>query len=403
MHTLTLFGAMVLAALLAGKAAGLLRAPKVTGYLLAGLALGPSGLAVVSGTATAQMGLLSQLAIALILFDIGGEFDPATIERHGGRGLRVALVETAITGVLVFSLTMAAGASPAVAALLAALALETSPSATILVVKEFQAKGLVTSTLLAAVAADILIAVTAFHIVLVIAGLATLPAALWAVGGSILVGSAAGWLLGRIGQALPKDPELLLLGFGLLLLTRGASNTLGVSGMLAIFVAGAVTAGFGEVRARIFHILKPISGVLYALFFVLAGASLHLDLLPAVGVVGASYAAGRLAGKLLGGFAGAALHRRSMPRWKTLPLGLVSHAGVAIGLAMSLQRHAPDLLPTVQVIVLASVVVFELLGPVATKVCLSMAQEAGRSTDEFDLDVLDENGHPPVPEGGKST
>ena len=392
MDRLALIGTVILSALLTGKAARWLSIPKVTGYLMAGLALGPTGLGIISQQDTTEMNLLSRLAIALILFDIGGEFDLATLRRHGTRGFKVALIEGGSTLLIVFCLLCAVGAPFPIALLLASIAVETSPSATILVVKELQARGHFTSTLLVVVAADVLISIASFHIFLAALGYTSLISTIKVLGGGMILGVLSGGILGRTGRRLDKDSELLLLAFGLLLVLQGVARTYGLSSMVATMVSGTTAASFPEVRERIFHSLKPIAGVLYAVLFVIAGASLHLDMVSGMGWLGAAYVIGRTAGKLLGGVIGVHVGARPLSSRHVLPLGLVPHAGVALGLTMNLATVQPDLAPTVTVVVLSAIVLFEMVGPIGVSACLKMAGEAKQPTDALELDVLDDNG-----------
>ncbi|MBI4860956.1 MAG: cation:proton antiporter [Candidatus Riflebacteria bacterium] len=400
MDRLALLGLMLLGALALGKTARRFTIPKVSGYLVAGLLLGPSGLAAVTGRDIGEMGLISRLAIALILFDIGGELDVATVRQHGGRALLSAMLEGAVTLALVFTVVWWVSSSVALALLLACIAVETSPSATILVVKEVQARGPFTMALLSFVAADVVIAISAFHVSLALLGIGGPVALLQALGGALGLGVLFGWMIGKIGSRLSTDLDLLLFVFGMLLLLQGFSRSLGASRMIATLVCGAAAASSPAVRGRIFDILKPIAGVLYAVMFVMAGAALHLDLLRDIGKVGVAYVVTRILGKALGGLLGGAMQSEQLRRWKVLPLGLFPHAGVAIGLTLTLSELQPALAPTVTVVVLSAVVLFELIGPIATSACLRLAGEAGQPTDVLDLEVLEGSENGGVNNGG---
>lgn len=386
---MALLGVVFLAALVIGKLARGLAVPKVSGFLLAGFLVGPSVCGVIHESDIAELALFSRLAIALILFDIGGEFDPATLRREGVQGLRISAVTGVITAAIVATLLRLAGAPWAIAVVLALIALETSPSATVLVVKELGARGPVTNRLLSVVASDVVLAIAGYYLALSALGVTSWRSALISLGGGLVMGAIAGALLGAAGRKLERDAELLLFAFGLLLVLQGACRTLHVSAMLSTLVSGSVAASFPEVRHRIFETLRPISGLLYAILFVMAGARLHLDLLANIGWLGVAYLAGRAAGKLIGGSLAVRRFEPDVATMRFVPMALLPHAGVAMGLTMNLSGAHAEIGPTVTVVVLSAIVAFELLGPLGTSLCLRLAQETGAYSDNANLDVLD--------------
>lgn len=386
---MALLGTVFLAALLMGKMARALSIPKVTGFLLAGFLVGPSAIGFVKESDVGQLVLFSRLAIALILFDIGGEFDPTTLRRDGIRGLRISGIVAAVTAGSVLLLLRLAGAPWPIAIILACIALETSPSATVLVVKEMQARGPVTNRLLSVVAADVVFCIVGYYLALAGVGLTSWSASVISIAGGVCIGAMAGALLATVGRTLKRDADLLLFAFGLLLVLQGACRTVHVSAMLATLVSGTVAASVPAVRHRIFDILRPVAGLLYAILFVLAGARLHLDMLMNVGWLGVAYLAGRTVGKLGGGYLAARRCEPEVAGMRFLPLALLPHAGVALGIAMNFATAHPELGSTVTVVVLSAIVAFELLGPIGTSTSVRLAGEAGSYSDNENLDVLD--------------
>jgi Kef-type K+ transport system membrane component KefB len=193
--------------------------------------------------------------------------------------------------------------------------------------------------------------------------------------------------------------ELVLLTFGVLLCIVGFAPEVGLSTMLASIVSGAVVANKHSVRGRLFEVLKPLTGILYTLFFVLAGASLHLELVQNMGALGVGYLVTRSICKLAGGAAGvrlANLHRTGA-RW--IPLALVPHAGVAIGLTLTLDRIHPEFSALVKVVILSAIFFFEIVGPFSTKMSLRLSGEELEAVDTYDLDVLASGQDVDKPEG----
>ncbi|MBI4872380.1 MAG: hypothetical protein HY814_12530, partial [Candidatus Riflebacteria bacterium] len=144
-----------------------------------------------------------------------------------------------------------------------------------------------------------------------------------------------------------------------------------------------------SVRGRLFDVLKPITGMLYLIFFILAGASLHIGLMRDTGAIGVGYLLARFAGKVAGSSLG--LRAAGLARGPTrfLPLAMTPHAGVAIGLLLSLDTTHPEYSSLLKVVVLSSIVVFEIVGPVLTRWSLQLSGEARSPVDTYDLDVLE--------------
>ncbi len=349
-----------------------LRLPNVTGYILAGILLGPCALNLIPAWLSGGMDFLTDLALAYIAFSAGRYFRVAELRRSGARVIAVTLAESlcaalAVTLTMIFIFRLPAPFS----LLLGAIGCATAPASTILTIRQYRAKGLFVHTLLQVTAIDDAVALAAFSVCTAVVnamhtgGVRLADVALplvWNLG-SIALGLAAGALLHRVSRGPLNDMHALIPVNILLLTLCGLCSLAGISPLLACMALGAgyVNSGGGK---RLFKKLDKFSPPFLLLFFVLSGMRLDLPSLATAGVIGVTYFFVRIAGKYAGACAGARLcgYPRSVTRY--LGLALTPQAGVSIGLAVLGQRMLPpaegSLLTTV---ILSSAVLYELTGP----------------------------------------
>jgi Kef-type K+ transport system membrane component KefB len=145
--------------------------------------------------------------------------------------------------------------------------------------------------------------------------------------------------------------------------------------MIASLAVGATMVNLSTESRRLFQALGETDPPLYAIFFVIAGADLNVKLLASLGVMGAVYVGARLAGKYIGAWIGTTRARMPEQVRRSLGFGLFSQAGLAIGLTITIAERFPELAPTVNTIVLAAVVIFEIIGPLSTRIVLARTGE----------------------------
>ena len=202
-----------------------------------------------------------------------------------------------------------------------------------------------------------------------------LVAGAWEIGGSLLLGIGLGipiaYLTGRIQPGEPTLVEAL----GLVFLCGGIAIWLDVSFILASMVLGSVVANLARHHTRPFHAIEGIEWPFMILFFVLAGASLHIDALYHVGLIGSAYVILRVIGRFLGAWMGGVISRAGplVRRW--MGLALMPQAGVALGMALVATERCPNVGEIILTVVIAATVVFELIGPVLTRIALVCAGE----------------------------
>ncbi len=384
----------------AAQLARLVRLPSVTGYLVAGLVLGPSGLNLLPRDLLEErLRTFTDIALMLVAFAIGERLDLGQLARGARALVRVSLAESfgafAVVAIAVFAAAYATRpfgvltdwhTCLALALVCGSIAVATAPAATIAVIRELGAAGLVSRMLLSCVAVNNALSVALFGLCVVIAQLllGTAPGALWLqaampfamIAGSLalglLVGLAADWILHR----LTDRSEVLIAALSAVFLTGGLAELLGFSAMLAGLAAGFAIVNRDRRDVRAFRALNDFEPPIYGIFFALAGAQLHLRELIAAGLVGAAFVLGRALGKA----AGAYLALRSLRRTELPPalgLGLLTQAGLAIGLAYLVRQN--DALATIRTaiinVVVASVVINELVGPALVRWILAAAGE----------------------------
>lgn len=382
-QTLLTLGAVLLVGLLADEASRRLRLPTVTVLLLLGIAVGPEVLDLLPAATDDWFPIVSTIALTMVGFILGGEFTADHLKANGRAYLVLAAAQGIAVAALIALVLLLAGVEVSLALCLAGIAVATAPAATLAVVQEQGADGPFTRALLTVVALDDVIAVTLFAVLATVAAAVTasgsvglLGEAVWeifgAVGLGLAIGVPAAYLTGRLRVGLPTQEE----AYGVVLVCAGLALAADVSFLLAAVVVGATIANLAKHHEIPFNEIERIEWPALTVFFVLAGASLEFDTLGGVGVLGAGYIALRSLGKVLGSelggrWVGLALEGR---RW--LGVAMLPQAGVAIGLALLAAEQFPDVAEDVLAVVIASTVVFELTGPVLTRLALTRVGEA---------------------------
>jgi Kef-type K+ transport system membrane component KefB len=279
------------------------------------------------------------------------------------------------------------GVPPEIALVVAAVATSTDPVAVSDVVRETRAEGPFTRTLLGVVAVDDAWGLVAVSVLLAAAlalgGRAGPEEAvlhgLRDLGGATAVGLALGVPLALLtGRVRPGEPTLAE-ALGAVLLCGGVAKWLDVSFLLAAMVMGAVVANLARHHRRPFRAIEGIEWPFMVLFFVLAGASFRLDGLGALGGLAVGYLVLRTVGRLAGGWLGARLLGRDGAWRRWTGLALLPQAGVALGMALVVAQRFPELGRAIVPAVVATTVLFELVGPILTRRALEEVGETGRA------------------------
>lgn len=390
MNQLSSLGLILLFALAAGHLVKLIRVPEVTGYLLAGIALGPSVLGWIAAENLSALEVFSEVALGLILFSLGSVFELNQFRRAGRQQVFIVLIESTMAGVAVAAGMFWAGQQWEVALLLGAIAVETAAASTLMVLRECNARGPFTETITGVFALNNILCLIGFMVVSTAIQLTRNPAGhsafrviyaslytfVWELVGSAALGLLIGFLLSAWSARVVEHGERLILLAGCILLSVGACNALNLSPLIANLTIGATLVNLSNESRQLFKSLSQTDPPLYAIFFVIAGAELNIGLLKTIGVLGVIYVAGRAVGKLLGGTVGGWLASSVRPPY-LVGVGLMAQAGLAIGLTGTVHERFPDLAPTVVTVVLAAVMLYEIIGPLGVRWAVEWAGEEG--------------------------
>ena len=385
MSVLWYLALMIFGGMLFGRLAKLIKLPNVTGYLLAGLLLGPCVLGLLPAGTVDGMSIISDVALGFIAFSVGGEFRMTYIRRVGMTPVTIACLEALGATVCVTLAMLAIGQDLAFSLMMGAIAAATAPAATIMVIRQYQAKGPVSETLLTVVALDDAVALMLFGLATAVAQqlvngssgnmLLTVLKPLYEIGGSLLLGGLIGLLLTLPLRFFKKQGNRLSLTIGTVFLAVSLAGLLELSALLVCMALGAVFVNVSSQAGPVMTITDQFTPPVLMLFFVLSGAQLDIGVLPSIGLVGVTYVVIRAAGKMLGAFLGAKWMKAPPNVAKYLGPSLIPQAGVAIGLSLLATEVVPEYGAVIRAVVLCGTLIYEIIGPVVTKISLQKAGE----------------------------
>ncbi len=391
MNTLLALALAIAAGLAFSRVARLVRMPNVTGFLVGGLLVGPSVLGLIPQATADSFAVITEAALGFIAYSIGAEFKMSYLKRIGAKPLTITAFEALSAVLLVdavligLSLAGVPGFSLPMCVALGAIAAATAPAATLMVIRQYKAKGPVSEMLLPVVAMDDAVGLMAYAISMNIAralasGVAMtvgsmLLAPLLEIVESIALGAAMGFVLTLCSRFFKSRGNKLALTIGCIFVTLALCDLFSLSNLLACMMIGAIMTNFARDAGKIIEQTDRFTPPLFLLFFVISGAELNLSVLPTVGLVGVCYVTFRVVGKWLGAFAGSRIVKAHPNVQKYLGFTLIPQAGVAIGMAQMALTQLPAYGHQIQAIILAGTLVYELIGPVVTKLALTRAGE----------------------------
>jgi len=375
-------GATLLAALVAQGLARRIHLPRVTVLLLLGALAGPELLDLLPDGATEGFGLITQITLAIVGFLLGERMSFRDLGQ-ARESLIISLMVTVVTAAVVTLAVFMLTGDWAAALLLGAISTATDPAASMDVMKESHADGPLSRLLVQVVAIDDAWCVMLFSIALVMlawmsgtneSGWSALGHGMIDLLGSIALGLMMGlpmaWLTGRI---TPGEP-MLLESIGFVLLAAGLAHLLGLSYLLTCITLGVVVANIARHHVRPFRSIEGIAFPFLALFFFMAGYQMAWSALPTLGMLGLVYIGARVAGRLLGGELGGWMANSTTLNRRRIGPCMLPQAGVALGLALVAVDRFPELSYLLPLVV-ASTVLFELIGPPVTLHQLKRAKE----------------------------
>ena len=418
----------MMAGLLMTRFTKLFNLPAVTAYLLAGLVVGPFVLGAIDLSAlgipdfshfgfshadfeTPAFEIVSQVALGFIAFAIGNEFRMSELKHIGKQATVIGILQAVAAAVLVDGALIAFHfVKPDMlplpsAIILGAIATATAPAATLMVVRQYKAKGKLTDLLLPIVALDDAVGLVIFSVSFGIAKavhsggisiISVLVNPLLEVVLSLLLGFVMGYLFTVCEKFFHSGSKRMALSIAFVMITVAISMLkfhigevhIGFSSLLVCMMLGTVFCNMCDFSADIMDRTDKWTAPIFVLFFVLSGAELRLDILanPWVILIGVVYILSRAAGKYFGARYSAQMTGCDEKTQKYLGITLLPQAGVALGMStLVIQQFDDAAIGTlVRNIVLFSVLVLELVGPVLTKWALTRAGDIkGKTTEGF--------------------
>ncbi len=381
-----------------------LKLPDVTAYLVAGVLIGPcvlgrTGIGFTTSEQVDSLAVISDVALGFIAFAIGHEFRLSELKHTGKQATIIGILQAVITTIVVDAVLIGLHfinpeiISLPVAITLGAIAAATAPAATLMVVRQYKAKGPVTDVLLPVVALDDAVGLVVFAVSFGIAqsmenGTANVAALiiepLMEVVLSLGFGGIVGFLLTFLERYFHSHRNRNALIVGSVMLTVAVSQlkipvgsfTFGFSSLLVCMMLGTVFCNYCPLSEDLMLQADRWSGPALTLFFVLSGSALQFDVFSDITVVliGLIYIVSRSIGKYLGARFSSNLARSPETVRKYLGITLLPQAGVALGMCTTAYRllgGAPGTL--IRNIILFSVLIYELVGPSLTKMALTKA------------------------------
>jgi Kef-type K+ transport system membrane component KefB len=378
-----LFGVLLVAGMLGGEAARQLRLPRIIGYVLVGFAIAPAAAAMNIGPLLDEARIFVDIALGLVLFEVGRRMDLAWLKRDWSLAA-TSVGECALVFSLVFAALSALDFAPLQAGLAAAIAMATSPAVVLLVAQDARAEGQVTeraltlvalNSLLASVVVTMLLATVHYEVRLDLARAVLHPLYLFA--GSLALGGAMATLGRALAGRIERSPELhFTLVVGLVVASVGLAQAGKLSVILALLAFGMFSRGEGRGRELMAVDLGRASRLFYVVLFVITGASLPLAAFETAGVAAAALVAARAAGKVAGVLAFAPLGGVRVRQALALGAALLPMSSIALLLQHDVARLYPEFGQQLAALLLASIFVMELAGPLAAQWGFRFAGEA---------------------------
>lgn len=377
---------VMLVGIIGGKVARVFKLPNVSGYLVAGLFLGPSFFKFISSYDIESFTVINELALAVIAFSIGNEFVIKDMLRLGKNIVIITLAEVIGAISIVFVVMYYLLNQPfAFSIVIAAMSAATAPAATLLVIRQYKAHGPLTRTVLPVVALDDVFGIIAFGIAMSLAKLAIgqqkfsiiqmFSGPIIEIGGSCLLGLFLGVLLVFIKKKSSGRDEIQAISLMAIGLATGVSKSLGLSPLLTCIIMGTTITNALKNSKRVFDSINDFVSPVYILFFTLAGASLDLKILVSVGFIGVAYVIARAGGKIFGAWSSAKVLKVDPMVTKYLGFALLPQGGISIGLLVLVRQQLPEFAVAISTIIMFSVLIYEVSDPIFAKIAIQKAGE----------------------------
>ena len=357
--------------------------PRVTLLLIFGVIIGQNFLDIIPSIFSDRFEIIADMALLMVGFLLGGKLTISSLRKTADQILWISICAAIVTTVIVSAGLIAIGVSNEIAILLGCIASATAPAAVLDVVTESDYKGPFSDLLLSIVALDDAWALILFgvglSIVTAINGHGEIASPLLSIikeiGGAVvlgvLIGLPAAYLTGRVKSGQPILTEAL----GIVFIAGGLAMMFDVSFLLTSMVMGAVVANVAKHHEYPFHVIENIEWPFMVIFFVLAGASIELNAIKGIGLIGVSYIIFRALGKYLGAMLGGHYSKASKETKRWMGVALLPQAGVAIGMALVASKHFPEYRQVLLSVIVSSTIFFEIIGPAFSRLAIKKLQD----------------------------
>lgn len=376
---------MLAAGILLGRLAKLLKFPNVTGYLIAGLLLGPSFLNIVSSGMVTDFSVISDIALAFIAFSVGSEFDLKYFKKVGSAPIVIAIAESCGAIILVSGTLLLLGFDKNLSILLGAIAAATAPAQTIMVINQYKAKGSLTQMLMSVVAIDDATALIGFGVAATVVTTLTtgtstgiilsILSPFYEILVSFVIGFVLSVIIKFVFKWFKKPSNRICIMISAMLGTYWLATIVHGSPLLACMALGGVFVNIYDDIGSVLKVTESFSPPVLMLFFVISGAGFQISALAGIGAIGILYVVMRVLGKFAGAWFGGKITKQEDKICKFLGPTLMPQAGVALGLTVVAGQLVPAYAAEIRTIILCSTFIYSIIGPIAAKFALEKAGE----------------------------
>ncbi len=409
---LLLIGLTVVIGFYMGKNMKYIKLPSIIGYMIFGVVIGPSLLNLFTEGLIEELSFITELALGFVALTIGIELKLSSLRKLGKGIIYVILIESFGAFIIVFSGVYLLTHSIPMALIFGAIAPASAPAGTVAVIHEYKAKGPLTKALYAVVGFDDGLGIiifgfaAAFARSLLLQQTSAETANIWLsmlipikeVLLSLVIGGLLATIFSLLSRRLKHANDVFILIFGFIIISIGLCEAFHLSLILTNMIIGMLIINTQphSLVQKLHDRLPIFMPLLFILFFTLAGANLHLSKLPSLGLLGIVYVVARTTGLVGGSYLGSILGKTKDVIRKYLGYGILSQAGVAIGLALIVKHEFSGLGKVVETVnnvnittgdkigamvittVTATCIFFEIIGPVLTKIVLEKAGETNQ-------------------------
>ncbi len=406
---LLLIGTLIIVSFYFGRSMKWIKLPSIIGFMIVGVISGPSFLNLVTDDIQEHLGFITEIALGFVAFSIGLELSLSILKKQGVGIISIIFAESFCAFFVVLASVFFLTKDLPLSIIFASIAPASAPAGTVAIIKEYKAKGNLTKALYAVVGFDDGLAIIIFGFAAAIARMlltkgtsgesihliSSMIKPLQEIGISILVGFVLSLVLINLVKRIKKSHDILILICGFIFIINGLCVYWHLSLILTNMIVGLVIVNTQkrEIVHKIGEQLSNIMPLFFVLFFALAGAHLHIKDLPAMGWIGIIYIISRSIGLIGGARLGGMFGNVEDKVKKYTGLGILSQAGVAIGLSLIILHEfkglgsiikyidgkpwttGDQLGATIITTVTATCIFFEIIGPILTKIALEKAGE----------------------------